>query len=511
MSRSDVLKPAAVYCLIAVHLAVALPLAYHLNIWSDEASTLYATENGLLNAIRTSAAEQRQAPLYFWILSVWRYIDASPFFARLFSILCSVLSIKLFAGLCQRLFASRTALLVTAFFALHPLLFWASLEIRVYAMVILLTLVLIKGFYRTFFDDVGPAGGARRYGLFLGAMIVSLYANYYLGFVIAGLFVALIVTRKWREAAKFAVMSAVAAAAFAPLLFEVRSELLVKRGGYQPEKDIVTGLQLLWNNLLTFLWPTEIFPGEVPTAFSTARGWAMRVLAAVFAIAAALSWRKLGVRTLAVGAAAGTMCALFVAAYFLVGPSYVIIRHATVLFVPVVLAVALILSDVLSGSSRLSVRAMQGAAAAVLAASFVYSLSALYPAGVKRGDWARVASYIEQHEAPGQPIIVFTTFDALALRYHYRGPNVILPDERYFDFQAPEGPPGTPGHLSLETQFVISEIPAEAEQIWLTVNQKCLAGLSCTILQNHIESNYTIEAEKEFYLGKVYLLRKRPR
>ena len=39
---------------------------------------------------------------------------------------------------------------------------------------------------------------------------------------------------------------------------------------------------------------------------------------------------------------------------------------------------------------------------------------------------------LEQRETANQPIIVFTTFDAIALSYNYKGANKILPDEKFF-------------------------------------------------------------------------------
>src|SRR5688572_3040229 len=105
----------AVVCLIAFHLALVLPLAFVLNIWADEASTLYTTGQGPWHALQNAAADEKQAPLYFWIMSLWRCINGSIFFARLFSVICSVVSIVVFARLARRLFADRAAVLATAF------------------------------------------------------------------------------------------------------------------------------------------------------------------------------------------------------------------------------------------------------------------------------------------------------------------------------------------------------------------------------------------------------------
>ena len=124
----------------------------------------------------------------------------------------------------------------------------------------------------------------------------------------------------------------------------------------------------------------------------------------------------------------------------------------------------------------------------------------------KRGDWARVGEFIQKNESPGQPILVFTTFDALALPYHYKGVNRVVPDNRSFDFITPQFKPGTIDSLREETAFAISEIPPESEKVWVVVNEKCFAGEACTPLQTWVQENYTIDIEKDFYYERVYLL-----
>jgi hypothetical protein len=132
----------------------------------------------------------------------------------------------------------------------------------------------------------------------------------------------------------------------------------------------------------------------------------------------------------------------------------------------------------------------------------------LYPFQVKRGDWARVGKFIQQIEGPNQPIIVFTAFDALALPYHYKGINKILPDRRFFDWEW-EDAPGKPTSLQAQTEFTISKIPPEADEIWLLTNEKCVVKDSCLPLEKFVEANYTIVEEREFYLEKVRLLRRK--
>lgn len=509
--RSRASSPFNVSLLILLHLAVVLPLAYFLNIWADEASTLYTTQHGFWTAFQNAATDEKQAPLYFWILSLWRVVSSSIFAARLFSVICCGVAIKLFAGIAGRLFEPRAALLVTAFFALHPFLIWASLEIRVYALVILLSVILIRRFLSGFWETGQSEPDKRRTRQkiwFLYAAIIAVYTNYYLGFILIGFFVALVVSRKWREARNYLGLMIIAGIAFFPLVFHVWSQFRLNTAGFQGDQSIVEGVRYLWNHTLTFVLPAEIFPGEQASAFAVVRGWIARAATLVLIFLTVKYRRLLRDTSISLGAIAFVIGLFLLGAYFVLGHSYVEIRHASVLFVPLILFIASVLSDVFQEINERTVRIAMLATGILVLVSFSYSLTHLYPNTAKRGDWARVAAFLQQNESPNQPIIVFTTFDALALPQHYHGVNRILPDERFFSFHL-EAEFGTKDSLRNETDFVISEIPPDADKIWVAVNEKCIATEACLPLENFLQANYTIEIEKEFYLERLYLLNKK--
>ncbi len=498
--------------LMAVHLAIAIPFAYYLNIWVDEASTLYATQNGLAVAIQTAAAEQKQAPLYFWIMSVWRMADGSIFFARLFSTICSLGAIAVVAGIARRYLSPKQALLLTAFFALHPYLIWASAEIRVYSAVILLSAVLIWLFLDAF-PLSGSDGQRPRISStiwLLAAIIVALYTNFYLGFVIAGLFGSLIVAKRWRDAWDLAVLLMIAGVAFIPMVFMIKTVFLAKAAGYQEEHSLIVPFKEIWYHTLTFVLPAEIFPSEPVSEFAYWRTWLVRIVFAAVAILAIVRRKQITGDTLVFGSITFAIMAFLVIAYFLIGHEYLAIRHLAPLFVPMILFGALLARDLLRGlfQNRAMVPTIVFSLAVI--SSFTYGTLNIYPAFTKRGDWARVGEFIRSNETPGQPIIVFITFESLALRYHYAGVNRILPAERFFVY-GPEAKYGSVDSLKNEIDYVISTIPPEADRIWLAVGEKCIATEACTPLQKYIDANYTIEIEKDFYLERVYLLKRKSR
>jgi len=527
--RNDFLnRHLGILVLIFLHLIIVLPLAYVLNIWADEASTLYTTENGFLQTFQNALADEKQAPLYFWLLSLWRGINHSIFFARLFSIVCSLLAIKFFHDLTRKLFDEKAAAFITAFFALHPFLIWASLEIRVYSLVVLLSVLLLKFFSEGFLteknisrEDAKTPEKPRIF--FVLTAIVALYANYYLGFLLVGFFAALLVLRKFDKARQFFLQMLLVGLVFAPLIWAIKEQFAVNTGGFQPSKSVVEGLQILWNHFLTFVFPTEIFTPDEQTRISFLRVWLAR--AAILAVAILLFrpfykiWKNAranrqndgAVRFLVVdfdeklltfGAIFGTVSLFLLVAYFLLGAIYVEIRHAAVLFAPSILFV-------FAGLINLLPRRVWLAFALAFTVLFSYSVYTLYPDFTKRGDWARIAAFLEQNEKTNQPIVVFRAFEALALPYHYKGKNKILPDEKFFAFAESEGEPGSADAFRKQLEFIISEIPPDAPEIWLVTNDNCAVKDTCAPLENFVAANYTITEEKDFYKEKVRLLRKK--
>ena len=107
---------------------------------------------------------------------------------------------------------------MTAFFALHPYLLWTSLEIRVYALVVLLSILLLKFFVAGFCENENRRTAQILYGV---TAIIALYTNYYLGFLLVGNFAALVVGRRWQSAKSYFRQMLIVGAVFAPLAVAV--------------------------------------------------------------------------------------------------------------------------------------------------------------------------------------------------------------------------------------------------------------------------------------------------
>jgi hypothetical protein len=84
-------RSAGVGLAASAYLVVTTFLAWRLNLWRDEMYSLHSTSGSPRFAFDQAIHFELQPPVYFVALALWRSIEASPFFARLFSVLCGAL------------------------------------------------------------------------------------------------------------------------------------------------------------------------------------------------------------------------------------------------------------------------------------------------------------------------------------------------------------------------------------------------------------------------------------
>jgi len=490
---------------IAVHLAIVLPLAYLLNIWVDEASTLYTTQSGFLHAFQHAWADEKQAPLYFWIMSLWRMMSDSFFFARLFSIICTTGGIFLVWKFVRCFLSNRAAAITAILFGLHPLVIWAALETRGYALGFVLAVLLVH--LNEALIAQGENARTKPRVAFILVAVIALYTNYYLGFVLAGGFAANVASGRAKNVVNFLASMLPVAIVFLPQALLVKSQFAINTQGFHEPRSLVEGLRLVWQHFVTLLLPAGLFPTGEWSSLAFARIWIVRVLLIAVGIFTAFNLRVVSNRTWRLLALTATTFLGLLFAYFVVGGDLVELRHATVAFVPLLLAAVSLGYDlsavVASRPVKLTCVAVGGI---IFAIFFQASIVGLYPTITKRGDWDRVARYLEA-SSEFRPIVVFPVYDALALKQTYYGKVHIAPNEGFFRFTR-DAAAGSPESLVTETNFVISTFPRDAKEIWLVTGSVCTETLACTPLETYVKANYTIVTEQDFYLEKVRLLRK---
>jgi hypothetical protein len=491
-------SPKFVLLLMAVHVAVALPLAYVLNIWADEASTLYTTQN-ISHALNRAMADELQAPLYFWVLSVWRQVDSSIFFARAFSILCSLASIKVAFDVARRFLPEYARKFAIVIFALHPLLFWASTEIRGYALVILLSGLLLRFFYDAYLAEE-PA--LKDKIIYVAIAAVSLYTNYFLGFVLVGNFCALLALQKFRLATHYLGHMAIVGALFSPLGYALTQQFGERN--HIGDRSFTGAVRTVWQHLQSFLLPVNIFIEEASPA-AVLRLWLFRIGAAgIFVYLLVRKFKGISPNTFALGIICFVSSLFLLFVVMLLGDGYANIRHAAFLLPVAVMFFSALLYDAFS---------QRGLAIwAVLLAFFIPVATWQQFSGlIKRGDWERVATYVGVNEKPGQTILLFKPYDSLAFKTYYKGQNTVLPSEGFFAWSQQNHFNFTE-ELDHQSNSLIQQIPPGSDEVWVLTGEICDDPETldaCRALEEYFNSNYTMVNKGIFYLEKVRLYRKK--
>jgi len=486
LSISKVRSPSAALVAVATIVALTVPLAYLLNIWQDEAYTLHTTAGGFAYAFHQALGFEQNAPLYFLLLTAWRHLGDSAFFLRLPSVFCIAGALALVPGLVRRYVPSADSGLVTWVAAWNPFTVWAAVEMRVYALIVLLSAVLLLTFFDAFLAEQRSRLSTLAYAAFC---IVALYTQYYFAFLLFAQGVAVVVYRRqsvWR----FLICAAVAVAAFTPMLAIVPNQVANFKGAFTPPSPLRANA-VLAAILARFLLPLFI-------AHAKAIYLALAVCALGVAIAVRKQFAKGGDGTILVL----TGCAFIAFAFgtYALGV-HLLDRHAAALYLPAQLAVFAVFSFLSPPLRRAATTAW---AALALTASTVFLAHAYAPLA-KQGDWVRVASYLHEHEGPGQPIAVFEAENALPFSYYYHGANRVVAVPAAVDFRRYDVT-----RFVLHSAGDVARSLPEGSRFWLITAGECASAnirFGCDVLERFIGLHYRVERDAKFYGSRVRLLR----
>jgi hypothetical protein len=482
---------------IIVHLSIAVPLAAALSIWVDEAHTMNTINGSLAYTLSRAINFEMQPPLYFLLLNVWAKLGSSAFLLRLFSILCTALMIGVISKISKRVFPEIHPGWLTMAVAVNPYSIWAATEIRLYALLLLLTSVLFLTFYEGFLSEDATARRKRKW--FFIFCVLSLYTQYYIVFMLAAMFFGLIILKKWEPLKRLSGYYILTIACSLPLL------VTAMRQTAQHTKFI-----LIDNNLLNYLSVGTRFlryPLRLDWMSATLYMLVYSIyLAAMLALMAKYR-EKLGDRHTMILIMTLVITLFFLISINIVNNELVSITHTTVLFIPSLLMFFSVMS-ILPDEKRNKV--LIPAFLVIFLVNSLYMVREYQPMA-KLGDFRRVAEYIKKKERPGQVILIFVADMALPFSYYYSGMNLIIP---------------LPNKMSL-TQYDLNDFVLKGEQdiakaieregleprdVWMVNGTVCKylgVNLHCEILEEYIKNNYTIEDDKSFYRSRVRLLRRK--
>lgn len=385
--------------------AVALAwLAAILGTWQDDEYTLATTAHGAFYAWQRAIGFEEQAPLYFALEAIWRELSPSVWFARMSSVVCAVGTFAAALRIGRRIAPARDSLPFALAVACNPFAVFIAVEIRLYALGVLLSGLLWLGF------DAGFATGSSRRAriAFAGYAIAAIYTQYFLGFFIVGAFVALLAGRRWRSLVPFVLTSVVIAIAIVPVVEIARGQV-----GTSGVVDSGAGRILertLLHPLADFVLPfaDELYLSPVRRIHEAMLGLLVVLVVAARPKPTPAFWSALGfvaaIEALYLAVAVGLRLELYP-------------RHFLALFLPSAVAAYVVLDRIERAGATRTFRF----AVLCYAVFDVGSLAVTYRAGAKIDDVIAVDRYLDAVTGPGDTVAIFPADALPAYARYYRG------------------------------------------------------------------------------------------
>ncbi len=494
-SLADVYAKLAVPFIILVNLAVTLTLSYKLNIWVDEAFSLHTTDRGVGDALSQALNFELQAPLYFVLLGLWRKINSSIFFARLVSVICVAIAIKVVAVLSSRFWKDVHPGWIAAAVAFNPLTIYVAVEIRLYALVLLLSALLLLAFYDGYLSDARKRGAQVCYILLA---VISLYTHYYVGFLLVANACALLILRRWRPLFEYLAGMAIAGVCFAPMLPFIRHQMSAHTAPMRDKGSWYEGVEFVFWRVKDYLVPAVAEP------LSEARVWLLRLCYVAIIWIVASKRRRIAQEDIALWTIVMTLAIMLLLISRVSGQLLLQERHTVFIFLPIIFAAFSIV--ILSGKKKAI--AVWTLIVLILASVFLYGR---YGQMAKQGDWQRVAAYLMAAEKPGQAILVFHGGAELPLSRYYSGQNRLVPLPREntferFDFH---------DYILRDEREILAALEragSDPAQLWLVTDGNCeFANISynCATLEEFVNKYYTVEETRYFYRSIVRRLQRK--
>lgn len=498
--------------IIGLHICFTLPLAASLNIWLDEAYSLDTTSKDLGYAISHSINFEGQPPLYFAILNLWRSLNHSILFARLFSILCICLTIYTTAVFSRRYLKDIHPGWLAAVVAFHPFSIWAALDIRMYAFAILISALLLLFFFDGYLADTPNRRAKLFYGL---CAIAGIYTNYLLGCLLIAHAITLLCFQRWRAFYYYLVTMAWVGVFSIPILWVLFFHLTrLKRIFTGYSSSLIESLTVTVKIVRIYLLGLNdrLLPVTLTKIIRYAFTVVLLLVALIYRRFITFYQTTLFVITLT----SGLVLALLL---YKMNAVNNIERYAYPLFLVVQISLFSLLSIV---RGNLKEKLLIFSTVFLLSISLL-SIASTYSLSAKYGDWQRVSSYIMAHEKPDQTILVFTDLNLLPLSYYYSGINKLVSIPRAM------GKEKLDLHRMVlkdeqEIFAALSQIPGKHQHLWVVSNlQQIIPGykgrekcevlnidLNCHIMADFIDKYYSIEHTESFYKSYVIFMSRQP-
>ncbi len=408
---------------------------YKLDIWVDEASSLRTASGSLVSTWKSAVYFQLQPPVYFLLLNLWLKISASLEFARLLSVLFSLLSVFFVYRTWRYLFGDEFYWVAPVILLVHSFHLWAASEARGYASVIFFTSASTYYFIKLLLRKDGKGSFVVDAFLYTLSSLLGVFINYYVGFLLLGHFLNALF---WFERKAFLrLLACYLLIGFVLLLWlPVIQEQLSSRPPEDPGNRppaFESGLPVL-NDLAVTVKPIYLLAKFVVFFPTSSLASKMSVLAlfvlivvAVIVLRTSFGRGKLvhGERVFLLMSLA-PISSLFILS--MMAPELVNVKY----YVVSLGSLTLFLSTLLQNLNGKTVRNIS---AFIFVCTFL-SISIFQETKFSKGTWKALCQHVESSEEGGDLILFFNsiTFKTL-FGHHYKGRNAMyaVPHEPRYD------------------------------------------------------------------------------
>jgi hypothetical protein len=468
-----------------IYYIIIVLLSSYLNVWEDELYTINTSSKSLSYALHQSFYFESQPPVYFLLLTIWRFVSDSILWARLFSMFSIILSQILLFWFISKLADRKIAIFSSILFLLNPFIIFTILEMRLFAFLVLLTLISTICFYYTYYSS---SLSLRRRTIFIAIAVLGTFTQYYFCFVLVSFAIILLIGKKWKPFLVYILEMLIPVCLLLLVIPEIldAGDLMVSSVPVVQNtfiNQVLEALKVLFNRIMVYVLPLD---------FSTARIWILRIFFFLL-LAGTIDLRNLknSIRILSPFIIITFVLLLFFFFVHLIfGVHYCAYKYTTVLFVPIFILMVFILR---------SVRNKYLIYWFLLLVMF-YTIADykgnryLY----KAKDFRALSTYIQKIEQTDEPIYIFRNISADNLSLYYNGINKIIPVPEAFSYSKEF----SPEQWKIDERYLneLDKKLINCPGFFVVVDNSPLNGVneSKTMLLEFLGKTFTLKEEKSF-------------
>jgi len=487
--------------LLFVYSIALVYLALIANLWADEAYSLHSTSKDIYYTWTQAIHFESQAPLYFIILRLWRYIDDSIWFARLLSVIFIIASLFLTKNLSKRYIPDLHPAFLTFFIGLNPFTLWCTCLIRVYSLVLLLSIIILILFHKVYLID---QRNSRTRTIYILIAVVSVFTHYFMAVLLAANALVLLLRGRFRSLKFYLQDMAI------PLLLLIVYSFVFLREQYKIHTiyldldcTILQALKFVFNRIEIFLTNYYIFNLTSLERFS------IRFSVFIILILLAIFYRnrnsyQLLIKNNIVLPIVAFTALFFCALQYNTGCKLLSTWHTSVLFIP------LLLLAIITVHSVYQPKVTKGI---IFVFMLYYIVLAILDLRSDRNtEFRQSAAFITKNEKKDQPVLLYKGELSLLFSYSYHGKNRIYPLPSEIDFNKPFNHISWVVSSKEEFEEIISKIPSKSKEYWLIMDENTvLFGLEYHFdeMNSFIKDKYITKIDVIFIRLRVRLISKK--